>query len=171
MRLDVSKALVAEGTGIPFSGELTLPDTSLMDETVTYPRPAQASGTYTSVGDAIHVKGMLRFVASSPCMRCLKESEHEIETELDAMFVLTPDADNPDLYVYDGAWIDLTCMAADAALMALPMQWHCREDCEGLCPVCGADRNTSPCSCRMELPDKHPFSALQQLLTKDESEV
>ena len=32
-------------------------------------------------------------------------------------------------------------------LLELPLAPLCSEDCQGLCPVCGANRNTEPCDC------------------------
>ena len=169
MRLAVSKALAAEGEEIPFSLEVNLPDTALMNETVTFPGAAALEGTYASVGDSIHLKGVMAFTAASRCVLCLKMSEKAFDIPIDALYAPAPDPHDPDLYRYDGTWIDPLEMAADAALLALPMQWRCAEDCRGLCPVCGADRNEESCSCRMEMQPKHPFSALR--LIKDESEV
>ena len=34
-----------------------------------------------------------------------------------------------------------------AILLELPIAPHCRENCEGLCPRCGADLNDGPCAC------------------------
>lgn len=171
MRLDVSKALVSEGAAVPFACTISLPDTTVLGEAVVFPEPAALFGSYASVGDAVHIQGVMRFSAHARCMRCLREALLPLETALDALYTLTPDRDNPDLYRYDGAWIDLSDLVADAAHLALPMQLHCGEDCKGLCPVCGENRNLNQCSCRMEAETKHPFAALQQLLNKDESEV
>lgn len=171
MRLDVSKALVSEGEGFPFNVEVSLPPASLLGEPVEYAIPAKLRGFCTSVGNEIHLRGEMSFVAKSRCVLCLKDADKAFSTSFDAAFSLAPDPKNPDLYVYDGAWVDPLDMAADAALLALPMQWRCADDCMGLCPVCGVDRNVISCSCRMEMQSKHPFSALQQLLTEDESEV
>ena len=33
------------------------------------------------------------------------------------------------------------------------MQPLCRPDCQGLCPVCGKDRNVDPCQCQVEWVD------------------
>ena len=94
-----------------------------------------------------------------------------MKTTFDAVFALAPNPDNPDLYLYEGKELDLTDMATDAATLALPMQWRCRPDCKGLCPVCGADRNLTSCSCRQDSGKENPFAVLQQLMTEDESEV
>lgn len=171
MRLDVSKALHDEGLEIPFALEVALPDTAVLGEAVRYPAPAKLEGTYSSVGEAIHLQGWMSFEAVSRCGLCLKDAKQAFETPFNAVYVLKQDPDNPDLYVYNGATIDPVSMASDAAQFALPLTWRCGEDCKGLCPVCGADQNITSCSCRKELPGEHPLSALQQLLTEDESEV
>lgn len=177
MLLDVSKALVAEGQEIPFEAEVALPETVLLGETVTFPSPARLCGVYASIGDTIRIRGTLTFTASAACMRCLKPSAQTIETPVDALYALAPDPANPDLYTYDGAWINPARMAGDMAMLALPMQWLCEAGCRGLCPVCGADRNLTPCTCRQEDAEANPFAALQQMQfkpemrTQDESEV
>jgi uncharacterized protein len=40
--------------------------------------------------------------------------------------------------------IDLSAWARDAVALALPEQILCREDCAGLCAVCGEDLNENP---------------------------
>jgi uncharacterized protein len=32
-------------------------------------------------------------------------------------------------------------------MLALPSRRLCREECKGLCPVCGADLNAGECAC------------------------
>lgn len=171
MRLDVSKALAAEGEEVPFAGEVLLEETEVLGEAVSFPAPARLQGMYASVGEAIHLRGEMTFCAMSRCGLCLKDAEKEFTVPFDATFLLKPDAEDPDAYRYDGAWLNPADMARDAAQLALPMKWRCGPGCKGLCPVCGTDLNTLTCSCRMESENKHPFSALQTLLTEDESEV
>lgn len=166
MLLDVSKALVAPGNEIPFSGEISLPDTEVLGEAVSYPAAA-LTGVYSSVGNAIVLRGEIKFSAAARCARCLQPGENAYVTSFDASFILEEDPENPDLYVYDGAWIDPMQMAADAALLALPMQLLCRDDCRGLCPVCGADRNETPCACQAE--GQTSLSALKQLLAEKQT--
>jgi uncharacterized protein len=85
----------------------------------------------------------LRFSAAlhGPCMRCLRDTGvGGIEVEVDAREVDQPgggeELSSP--YVKDEE-LDLAGWARDAYALALPVQVVCREDCEGLCPVCGID--------------------------------
>jgi uncharacterized protein len=52
-----------------------------------------------------------------------------------------------DLFPYDGESIDLEPLLREQFVLAVPYAPLCREDCKGLCPQCGIDRNTGTCSC------------------------
>jgi len=49
--------------------------------------------------------------------------------------------------------IDLGEDVRQFLILSLPLKILCREDCAGLCPVCGANRNRSSCSCTTEEGD------------------
>ena len=46
---------------------------------------------------------------------------------------------------------------------------RCREDCKGICPHCGADRNEVDCDCEKKQIDPR-FAALRALLDSNEDE-
>jgi uncharacterized protein len=75
-----------------------------------------------------------------PCMRCLAEAR--IAVAVDAREVDQPgggeELDSP--YVEDEE-LRLSAWGHDALALALPAQLLCREDCAGLCPVCGENLN------------------------------
>jgi uncharacterized protein len=84
----------------------------------------------------------LRFEArlSGPCMRCLEPAEPALR--VDAREVdrrgAGEELDSP--YVEDDV-LDLHGWVRDALVLALPARVLCREDCAGLCPVCGINLN------------------------------
>jgi uncharacterized protein len=63
---------------------------------------------------------------------------------------------------FRGSEIDLGSFFQEVIALAFPVQPVCREDCQGLCPRCGADRNAESCDCSEERTDS-PFAALQVL--------
>jgi uncharacterized protein len=77
---------------------------------------------------------------TGPCMRCLASAEPSFEVE--AREVSQPgggeELESP--YVEAGV-LDVRGWARDALALAIPTQILCRDDCAGLCPVCGADLN------------------------------
>jgi uncharacterized protein len=67
-----------------------------------------------------------------------------------------------------GETVDLDAIIREQVYLALPMKNVCREDCAGLCPVCGANLNEGPCSCKKD--SGHPaFSKLKFLKIKGET--
>jgi uncharacterized protein len=86
----------------------------------------------------------LRFDAAltGPCMRCLEPATPSIA--VDAREVDQPGGGDElsSPYVADEQ-LDVRGWARDALALALPAQLLCREDCAGLCAICGADLNTT----------------------------
>jgi uncharacterized protein len=86
----------------------------------------------------------LRFEAplEGACMRCMAEARPVVP--VDAREVEQPgeaeEFHSP--YLEDGT-LELAAWAHDALVLALPTKVLCRDDCRGLCPVCGADLNTA----------------------------
>jgi uncharacterized protein len=50
---------------------------------------------------------------------------------------------------YDGKVVDWGSIAREHLLLALPMAPRCKDDCAGLCPSCGVDRNVTKCNCEV----------------------
>jgi uncharacterized protein len=109
-------------------------------------RYAVPSGQVEATLDVSHTTSgyslRLRFAAEleGPCMRCLESADHEVE--VDAREVDQPGGGEELSSPYlDEQQLDLQAWARDALALALPTQIVCREDCKGLCPVCGENLN------------------------------
>jgi len=63
---------------------------------------------------------------------------------------------------FRGQEIRLDRFVQEVIALVFPVQPLCREDCRGLCPQCGIDRNTDTCDCR-EAPVASPFAVLESL--------
>ena len=57
------------------------------------------------------------------------------------------DEEDEETYPLRGELLDLQPLIRDALLLELPLAPLCSEDCQGLCPTCGADLNDGPCDC------------------------
>jgi uncharacterized protein len=71
-------------------------------------------------------------------------------------------ADELEAGWYQGNEIDLSGFVREVVCLALPVQPLCREDCAGLCPGCGVDRNAGGCACPEKTSDS-PFAVLAAL--------
>ena len=63
---------------------------------------------------------------------------------------------------YRGSEIELAPFFHEVVATTLPVQPLCREDCAGLCPRCGGDRNLAACDCS-EFEKPSPFAVLEKL--------
>ncbi len=52
-----------------------------------------------------------------------------------------------DTEFYEGDEIDFTPLVQDQLLLAFPLKALCREECRGLCPICGKNMNQEVCKC------------------------
>ena len=83
------------------------------------------------------------------CDRCLKELVREFSYDEEHLVVRAlENEDMEDRYIVArGESIDIAEIAVTDLLLRLPSKTLCREDCKGLCPVCGCDRNVTDCGC------------------------
>jgi uncharacterized protein len=56
-------------------------------------------------------------------------------------------AEDLDVIYYGELTVPFDPLVEEQVQLELPMKALCREDCRGLCPTCGEDRNTNACSC------------------------
>lgn len=90
--------------------------------------------------------------------RELAQAEDDGEGEIAGTF--TPDEANQLLY--EGTEVDLGPAIREQILLALPMGALCKDDCRGLCQVCGNNRNEGDCACDRHVPDPR-WAALRSI--------
>ena len=124
-------------------------------------------------GDGIYYcHGWTESEARLECSRCLEPYAVTLRGEIDFSINEVADTDAVDrdevpdneLIVPAGAGeIDITEPVREALTLELPLKPLCREECRGLCPVCGANRNETTCECKIDRTDSR-WDALRDLL-------
>jgi uncharacterized protein len=117
-----------------------------------------------SVNEGIVVKGVLHVPWEGECRRCLCSVRSALDVQVFEVF-----EDNPvegETSKLDIDRIDLEPLVRETVLLELPIAPLCREDCAGLCPECGADRNEGDCGHGLERRDLR-WSALDELRFDD----
>ncbi|HEV7701091.1 MAG TPA: DUF177 domain-containing protein [Pyrinomonadaceae bacterium] len=119
-----------------------------------------------------HLRGNITADVEVNCTRCLAEIARPIDVSFEDVFVDVAEAPKAkDLELEDADLdveivveneIDLTDVVREQILLDLPDQVLCKEDCKGLCPQCGADRNLIDCSCEEDDIDPR-WAALKKL--------
>jgi uncharacterized protein len=123
--------------------------------------PAALTITRATSGDVFELSFVARL--HGPCMRCLAEAAADVPIDVREYEDADADAaeDLHTEYVVDDQ-LELSSWARDAVALALPDQILCRDECAGLCAVCGLDLNVEPHEHETESADPR-WAALEQL--------
>jgi uncharacterized protein len=118
----------------------------------------------------VHVRGVLEATLLLRCRRCLRDIRHGMELSLDLLFDPGVDKEGENEQVYPleakASVLDLAPAVREQLLLEVPPYPLCAEDCAGLCPSCGIDRNEEECDCTLEEPDPR-WDALRELKQTD----
>ncbi len=157
--IDLTENLANAGKILPFAGEFKLPA-----DITPYPNAVldKVSVSFDVVFDNpdVIVKGVIVCFITGYCDRCLKRLNIAIELPFDQIFY-KDDAEDDDCYTYSNSILDVTSAVTDEIILSLPTSLLCNDDCKGLCPKCGCNRNEVQCNC--DTTRENPFSALKNL--------
>jgi uncharacterized protein len=145
----------------------------LDDPEVRLVEPAEVSGRIRREGTEVALRGQLQAKLEVVCGRCLQPVELPISADFSERFVrdvswaaeeqheLQPEDLN--VSVFDGEALELDELVREELLLAVPVNVLCRDDCKGLCPSCGIDRNLNKCQCEIDEVDSrwHKLKELQ----------
>ena len=178
---DAGSALVVQGH-INESGYL------LGGHTFRLPDGLDYDLVLTNAGKGILVTGIVSGRVLGTCDRCLEEAVLDLTGEVEEYYLFKAqeaiadggdtlgDDDEMDFsWVGEDHTIDLTDAISSALLMETPYVVLCREDCKGLCPVCGENLNQVDCGHGAQIERRReeermasgPFSALRKLRFED----
>lgn len=110
----------------------------------------------------VELRGELHTKVTLPCSRCLKEVELPIDVVFDERFTTNASwqaAEQHELAEADldvglvEEAVDLDDLVKEEIQLALPGHVLCRDDCRGICPQCGANRNVADCGCETQQVD------------------
>jgi uncharacterized protein len=169
VRIELDKL---EGQGGKFSYAYEPDELVLDDEHARLVEPPQVTGRINRSGHDVRLSGKIVARAEVDCDRCLKQVSIPVDVDFDvtyvpaAAYVETEAAELQEedlsLSVYEDEVIDIDELVREQVLLTMPSRALCNEDCKGLCPVCGANRNDAPCECESEETDPR-WGALKDL--------
>ncbi|MBC7331444.1 MAG: DUF177 domain-containing protein [Synergistetes bacterium] len=142
-------------------------------EQVEFVEDVFVDGGAVRVKDGIMVWGEVTTTLKLHCSRCLEPFEFPVkfdfeveyrrgEERLDSKEKALKDDDFRIAY-FTGENIDIEEDIKQFIILSIPMKPLCREECKGLCPVCGKNLNEGDCGCQRDLEDPR-WSALKELV-------
>ena len=122
--------------------------------------PAALDVSRTTAGYSLRLRYEVRL--AGPCTRCLTDAGAGVA--IDAREVDQPGGGEETRSPYlDGGELDLHAWAREALVLALPTQILCRDECLGLCAVCGEDLNEAESDHSHEAPPDRRWAKLGEL--------
>jgi DUF177 domain-containing protein len=134
--------------------------------------PVDFSADVRKDSQKVRLVGRVKTTLELDCGRCLEPFTVPVDAAFDLLFLPASsnkgdeerEVDDDDLGVsfYKEDVIDLGEVMREQFYLALPMKPLCREDCQGLCVVCGINKNRATCSCQPQWVDPR-LDALRKL--------
>lgn len=121
--------------------------------------------------DEARAEGRCSLSFRAACDRCLSDTAVAMEIEFSRTFV-SPEADASDedaednRRLMDGYQLDAEALMYDEIVVNWPVKILCREDCKGVCPVCGQNLNERECGCDTFVPDPR-MAAIKDIFNAD----
>ena len=128
------------------------------------------------------VDGSAKFTADLECSRCAEPYPFASNSTFHLRFRPRPSAqqeneeieiasDDLDVEFYSDRSVSLRELALEQIQLTIPMKPLCEENCLGLCPQCGANRNRESCACESSMVDERwgALREIQQAMKKHES--
>lgn len=148
MRIEVSDAVKRVGDAFAFELSERVEPRPYGGRELVFCEPIRVLGTYAYDARTFTVTADVTTALSSNCARCGKAFVEPVAYSLSERFVKDAGEDD-EIYSYAGEELLLDKAVFDNLYLQLPIASVCREDCKGLCPVCGADRNEIACGCEV----------------------
>lgn len=120
----------------------------------------------TRTPQGLLVQARMRGTLVSECVRCLTEFPQPLEIDFTELYAFSVrSVTDSNLILPEDGHIDLAPLAREYMVLATPISSLCREDCQGLCPICGQNLNEATCNHEAEEVDPR-LAGLRSLLTK-----
>lgn len=152
---------------IPFDQTFTPGAIDLPDESTRQTSDLRATGVAELIDPfgarEIRVRGEIWGEVEMLCARCLAPTRVPISCSMDLFYrPMTAIARDEEVAIgqaeteigfYEGGGLELADVVQEQIAIELPMRSLCREDCRGICPLCGKNRNGEACACHESFAD------------------
>ena len=156
MLINLSDALTLQGFVLEFREEFEAEsfDGGFGEFKIVEKSPVSLKVSNTGAGKA-RLEGKAEFTFDTVCDRCLIPVPTKLKLSFERL-VTAPDVESDDedsRQFMEGYQIDVEALVFNEILVNWPVKILCKEDCKGICPVCGQNLNMKECGCDTFVPD------------------
>lgn len=156
-------------------------DVATGDEDYRVMAPVELRATIHKDHDRFRLVGTVKTALELQCSRCLEPFVMPVDREFDLRYLphgaAEPESDDDEeaeveeddvaVTFYRDESIDLNELLREQFYLVLPMKPLHAEDCKGICPQCGTNRNLTPCDCHPQWEDPR-LAGLKTLLKRND---
>lgn len=172
MKLNVKNFLQSQDHKMEIEGDILDNITEYDTSNMGLIFPISYKGIIFNLGSEILLDLFVNYKYNTLCDRCIKPMEAEVESHLEAYFLVDSDMEisNEDVEYFelsDGE-ILIDDIVISQVITSMPIKNLCDEDCKGLCPTCGKDLNEESCGCESASNVDIRFEKLLNLFNDEE---
>lgn len=167
MLINLSDVLTSEGEQVRENADLEMECFESRMGSYEIVEKSPAAFTFTNIGEGkARMEGSISLKFRAACDRCLTEVSVTLELDFDRV-VASPDVDTEgeeidDLGFMEGYHLNVETFVYGEIMGNWPAKILCKEDCRGICPVCGQNLNIRDCGCDTFVPDPR-MAAIQEI--------
>lgn len=168
MLINLSDVLTSEGMQISreIPLEMTCFESRMGSFAITTSTPVSLRIRNAGPGKA-KLEGGVKLMFQTGCDRCLAEVPTVLDLQFDRTVVLGAEGEDADeLSLTEDRQLDVETFVHNEILVNWPAKILCREDCKGICPVCGQNLNERECGCDTFVPDPR-MAVIQDIFNKN----
>lgn len=125
--------------------------------------PVEVSGEVVNRAGILLLHLDLNATLHLVCDRCLDEFERAQHVTYDVCVADHSEEDCDEIIVCEDDQLELDDLVMTSFVLAQETKHLCKEDCKGLCPMCGINKNASTCNCEQKEIDPR-LEVLRKLL-------
>lgn len=150
MIIDISRLLNRKVTKLEIDSKFEYKDIYYENECFQFNRPIEISGLITQAERVISFDLVLKSELTIPCSRCTEKYNFDLDIEIHEKFSADSELIDDEILAIEGTEIDLSDIIENNIIASLPIQKLCKDNCKGLCHICGTNLNNNSCDCKNE---------------------
>ena len=158
MYLELDAVFNNDGESLQISYEFSLDDENVVT-------PVRVEGSVYNKTGIVHLEANARFDYSTSCAKCNKPLLRHANVPVRHVLLTHAESDdNDEFIILDGVRLELDELVSEDIYLSIPSRFLCKDDCKGLCSICGTDLNFGECSC--SAPADPRWDALKDLFNE-----
>ena len=149
MKLELIEILSGGVAWAEFDEDITFDGESLSRMDISFEGPVHIKGRAENIGGQAQISARVTAKVVASCARCMKVISKDVDFEFTERLAgrEAEVQEDDDVILLESSVVDVADLALNNFITVSPMKYLCKEDCKGLCPHCGVDRNQVDCGC------------------------